>query len=40
MDDMIKANAWYLYKEWIRSDDISPIFIETEEKLRTFTLIN
>ena len=35
-DDMIKANAWYLYKEWIRSDDVSPIFIETEEKLRTF----
>lgn len=33
---MIKANAWYLYKEWIRSDDVSPIFIETEEKLRTF----
>ena len=35
-DDMIKANAQYLYKEWIRSDDVSPIFIETEEKLRTF----
>lgn len=35
-DDMIKANAWNLYKEWIRSDDVSPIFIETEEKLRTF----
>ena len=35
-DDMIKANAWHLYKEWIRSDDVSPIFIETEEKLRTF----
>lgn len=35
-DDMIKANTWYLYKEWIRSDDVSPIFIETEEKLRTF----
>ena len=35
-DDMIKANVWHLYKEWIRSDDVSPIFIETEEKLRTF----
>ena len=35
-DDMIKANAWYLYKEWIRSDDVSPIFIETEDNLRTF----
>ena len=35
-DDMIKANAWHLYKEWIRSDDVSPIFIETEDNLRTF----
>lgn len=25
-DDMIKANVWHLYKEWIRSDDVSPIF--------------
>lgn len=33
---MIKANAWHLYKEWIRSDDVSPIFIETEDNLRTF----
>ncbi|MCP6183192.1 hypothetical protein NL435_27960, partial [Klebsiella pneumoniae] len=23
-------------KEWIRSDDVSPIFIETEDNLRTF----
>ena len=35
-DDMIKANVWHLYKEWIRSDDVSPIFIETEDNLRTF----
>ncbi|HGW6404455.1 TPA: SopA family protein, partial [Escherichia coli] len=35
-DDMIKANAWYLYKEWIRSDDVSPLFIEIEDNLRTF----
>ena len=35
-DDMIKANARHLYKEWIRSDDVSPIFIETEDNLRTF----
>lgn len=33
---MIKANVWHLYKEWIRSDDVSPIFIETEDNLRTF----
>ena len=26
---------WF-YKEWIRSDDVSPIFIETEDNLRTF----
>ncbi|EFB5148186.1 SopA family protein, partial [Escherichia coli] len=35
-DDMIKANAWHLYKEWIRSDDVSPLFIEIEDNLRTF----
>ena len=35
-DDMIKANVWHLYKEWIRSDDVSPLFIEVEDNLRTF----
>ena len=35
-DDTIKANAWHLYKEWIRSDDVSPLFIEIEDNLRTF----
>ncbi len=34
-DDMIKANAWYLY-EVDRSDDVSPLFIEIEDNLRTF----
>lgn len=35
-NDTIKANAWHLYKEWIRSDDVSPLFIEIEDNLRTF----
>lgn len=38
MDDMIKANVWYLYKEWICSDDVLSIFIETEDNLRTFNM--
>ena len=35
-NDTIKENAWHLYKEWIRSDDVSPLFIEIEDNLRTF----
>ena len=35
-NDTIKENAWHLYKEWIRSDDVSPLFIEVEDNLRTF----
>ncbi|MCV5720686.1 hypothetical protein OFM97_29210, partial [Escherichia coli] len=35
-DEIIRENAWYLYKEWIRSDNISPIFKEVDDYLRTF----
>ncbi|HFO9091129.1 TPA: SopA family protein, partial [Escherichia coli] len=35
-NDTIKENAWHLYKEWIRSDDVSPLFKEIEDNLRTF----
>ena len=35
-DEIIRENAWYLYKEWIRSDNISPVFKEVDDYLRTF----
>lgn len=38
MDDMIKVNVWYFYKEWICSDDVLFIFIEIEDNLRIFNM--